>query len=509
MGTASAGRLIMRADAGDHIGAGHIMRCLALAHAWVSAGGEVVFWGRCENQALLERIGKAGFDFVSLDRLHPDQADLERLSGFLTAEGAEWLVLDGYHFDTAYQEAVLAAGCRLLVIDDNAHLPYYHADILLNQNIHAGTLQYNVIDPDTTWLLGTQYALLRPEFLAYQDWQREIPALGHRVLVTLGGGDSENAALRVLEGFGQLNVRGLEAVVVLGAAGPALSDAVSNLESQGMVIRVEQDARNMPELMAWADVAISGGGSTCWELAFMGLPNIILVLAENQRLVAEGLQDSGISVNLGWYTDAAPSRVAWAMHRMLDSPGSRAERSKRGRDLVDGNGAGRVVQQMMVKSLGLRPVKESDIRLVWEWANDPVARAVSFSARPIPWENHEKWFAIKLRDPNSLYYIVQDAVNTPVGQVRYQIVGEEAVVSVSLAPEQRGKGYGSHILKLSARRVFDETGVKLVHAYIKPGNEASVRAFTKAGYVDHGKAEMMGNPALDYVLSRYRHQRQI
>jgi len=494
--------LLIRADATAQSGAGHLLRCLALASAWQADGGRVFFLSYCDNASLRQRLEAAGFDFLAIEKPHPDPADLQATLALLQEYRAGWLALDGYHFDPAYQKAVRQAGCRLLVIDDNAHLPRYHADLLLNQNIHAETLAYPC-DPATELLLGTRYALLRPEFLPWRGWQRQIPPVARKALVTLGGGDSREATAKVIQALNLLKIENLEAIIVSGShhpspqyPGPQSPDPKSpNPHSLTSV-------QNMPELMAWADLAVSAGGSTCWELAFMGLPNLILVLAENQRLVAGGLAKAGVSVNLGWHEKVTPADIADALQCLALSSEVRAESSRRGRELVDGDGAHRLMRQMAIHSLSLRPVQENDVRLVWEWANDPLTRSVSFSTRKIPWEEHVKWFSGKLAEPNCRFFIALDAAGSPAGQVRYQIEGEQAVVSVSLAPEQRGKGYGSYILKLSAQRIFTETPVTLIHAYIKPDNTASIGAFAKAGYVKSGVTEIMGSPALDYTLRK-------
>jgi UDP-2,4-diacetamido-2,4,6-trideoxy-beta-L-altropyranose hydrolase len=152
--------------------------------------------------------------------------------------------------------------------------------------------------------------------------------------------------------------------------------------------------------------------------------------------------------------------------------------------------------------LKLRFVKAEDSKLVWEWANDPAVRSVSFSSEPILWEGHAKWFLTKLSDPGCLFFIALNPHDIPIGQIRCEVDGDEAVISVSLAPGQRGRGYGSQIIQLASQRVFDSTTIQLIHAYIKPDNLSSIRAFTKAGFSPSGSVEIQGNLARDYILQR-------
>jgi RimJ/RimL family protein N-acetyltransferase len=103
-------------------------------------------------------------------------------------------------------------------------------------------------------------------------------------------------------------------------------------------------------------------------------------------------------------------------------------------------------------------------------------------------------------DPNCLFFIALNAHGIPIGQIRYELKAAEAVVSVSLAFGQRGQGYGASIIESASRQVFESTAVKLIHAYIKPDNLSSIRAFTRAGFSDSGQVEVNGIVARDYKL---------
>ncbi|MDY7080712.1 MAG: DegT/DnrJ/EryC1/StrS family aminotransferase [Chloroflexota bacterium] len=135
--------LLIRADANVHIGTGHLMRCLALAQGWQTQGGRATFITACESDGLRQRLSDEGFQVIALEHPYPDPADWEITSQVLAAHPGAWMVLDGYHFDPAYQRQVKKVGHPLLVIDDMAHLDHYYADVLLNQNIHAEQLDYS------------------------------------------------------------------------------------------------------------------------------------------------------------------------------------------------------------------------------------------------------------------------------------------------------------------------------------------------------------------------------
>jgi len=494
--------LLIRADASAQIGTGHVMRCLALAQAWQETGGYSTFAIVAMAPALEDRLKSEGMAVLHLAVGPGSSEDAAQTVSLAQQSRAAWVVVDGYHFGAAYQCALKAAGLRVLSIDDYGHAGHYAADLVLNQNIYADESLYLSREPYTRLLLGTRYVLLRREFWPWRGWQREIPEIARKVLVTLGGSDPNNATLKVIQALWQVSVEGLEAVVVVGGSNPHFETLQSAICYSRFTIRLESNVTNMPELMAWADIAISAGGSTCWELVFMGLPAIILVLAENQRPVARGLEAAGAAINLGWHTDLTFTDIGQALNQMLVAPDRRAAIARRGQELVDAIGPARVVRQMEGHELTLRPVQASDSRLIWEWANDPTTRALSFSSEPIPWEQHVAWFTARLADHQCRFYIVLDANAVPVGQIRYQMEGEDAIVSVNLAPDQRGRGYGSQVIRLGSQIVFASTAVNLIHAYVKPDNLASIRAFTKAGFANKGTVEVQGIQALHFVLRK-------
>jgi UDP-2,4-diacetamido-2,4,6-trideoxy-beta-L-altropyranose hydrolase len=278
--------LIIRADATSEIGTGHVMRCLALAQAWQDNGGKVVFISHCESEALGQRLTAEGFAFISLAKSHPDPFDLNFTLGMVhklnlpDSKRETWFVVDGYHFDATYQKSIKAAGYKLLWIDDYGHAAHYYADLVLNQNISADPSFYIHREPYTQLLLGTRFVLLRREFKRWQGWHRETPPVGRKVLVTMGGADPDNVTLKAIQALKQLDVPGLEGRIVIGPANPHLALLKKAIGGESR-LHLLTEVADMPHLMAWADVSISAGGSTCWELAYMGVP-MVMVLSDNQ-----------------------------------------------------------------------------------------------------------------------------------------------------------------------------------------------------------------------------------
>jgi UDP-2,4-diacetamido-2,4,6-trideoxy-beta-L-altropyranose hydrolase len=496
--------LLVRADASAQIGTGHVMRCLALAQAWQDAGGRVVFLMAMETPALEARLRSEGMEVIHLPVQPGSTDDAIRTADFAHQVGADWVVVDGYHFGADYQRIIKDSGLRLLFIDDNGHAGHYSADLVLNQNIHAHEGLYPNKEPYTRLLLGTRYVLLRREFLKWRGWKREIPEVARKVLVTMGGSDPDNVTLKVVQALQQVDMDGLEATVVVGGSNPHYEELQSAVQDSRFPIRLESNVVDMPELMAWADVAVSAGGSTSWELAFMGVPTLVVILASNQRPIAERLDAVGVAINLGWCADVSPPEMARVFMELMRTLTTRTQMAQRGQELVDGEGAARVLMYLNGERFRLRQVREDDCRLLWEWANDPDVRKASFSSELIPWEEHLQWFKSKLGDPNCLFFIAVDGIDVPIGQVRFDIVREkkEAVISVSIDRKFRGKGYASAIIQLASQMLFRLSEVNVIHAYIKQNNAASIRAFMKAGYRESGVTLINGHQAAHLLLQK-------
>lgn len=303
--------------------------------------------GSRESRVLRERVRHEGFRWVTVPGPHPAPVDLETtlpaLSEHCTSSG-RWVVLDGYHFDEEYQRALRAAGHRVLVIDDTGHLPRYHADILLNQNTISGSIHYRT-DPRTHLLMGSRYVLLRREFLDWKAEERRHPEPAENILVTLGGADPDNVTRSVIDALGGLSLPRLSVRAIVGASNPHRKSLEHCASSAGFDCRLMEATDRMPQWMAWADMAVSAAGTTCWEMAFMGLPNLAVVLAENQRAVASTLRSAGCSVV---QEDSGDTGALHAALGGLIRDGRRRERmSRMGRELIDGLGGRRVVELLL------------------------------------------------------------------------------------------------------------------------------------------------------------------
>jgi UDP-2,4-diacetamido-2,4,6-trideoxy-beta-L-altropyranose hydrolase len=472
--------LIIRADASREIGTGHVMRSLALAQAWQAIGGRVRFLSRCESDALQALLREKGFGIIEIDGPHPGKSDLATILQVIEeiSSGAEtgspWVALDGYHFDPSFQKAVRDAGARLLVVDDYNPHSMYHTDILLYRIITA---------------VGTKYALLREEFLQRKGKSSPPLETVKKVLVTLGGSDPDNSALKVVSALKQVDIRGLEVKVVMGAANPHFREIQEEIE-RGCPTGTFRTVSNgdMPELMDWADVAVSAAGITCWELAFMGVPFLAFTLAENQRNIGPRLQHAGAAIDLGWPEHVEVAWLSKKIEDLLADGDVRRKMSSIARGLVDGQGAKRVVSIMEWLSegkdaagLSIREALPEDCGQVWLLSNNRGVRENSFNSEPISFENHILWYKEKLVSPDVAFY-VSDLHGVVGGQVRYDRKNDAAEISFSVAPAFRGRGLGKALIKDTIGQACNKLMVDRVFGLVKGFNHASIRAFLALGF---------------------------
>lgn len=502
-GLASGRVLLVRADADLAIGTGHVMRCLALSQAWLDRGGTVRFACAACPSGLRERLAGEGIGVAEVGAPIGSEEDRAQTDRIAREAGASWVVVDGYSFDAAYVEALKGGGHRILQLDDCAQLDRYRADLVLNQNIYAHEGMYPGIPARTSLLLGPRYALLRREFRAAEKAPRMKKGRPSRLLVSFGGSDPTGLTLEVVKAFGERRKPGLEATVLIGATNPRAEEIRGVSATLGSALEVTTNASDMARRMADAGVALLNGGSTCYEAAYLGLPAIMVILADNQRAVAHGLDRAGVGILAGDAENVCGEALLDRAVGLLEDPIRCDRMASSGRSLVDGRGASRVSTRLLASLLKLRPARAEDAKTLWSWANDPAVRASAFHQDPIPWEAHLRWFTGKLDNTRTSIYLASDAGGCDIGQIRFEW-GEDGIaeVDVSVAEEHRSKGTGAALIRAGCDTLFSEKPVHAVRALIKKDNTPSKVAFECADFRAREEAEVRGQSVWVYALER-------
>lgn len=338
--------MLIRADASPEIGTGHVMRCLALAQSWQDAGGSVIFAMAQSTPSIRARLVAENCKIVSIAAIPGSNQDADLTDEYAAGSDVEWMVVDGYVFGGEYQERLQNGERKLLCIDDAGKCDHYFADIVLNQNLTAAKELYRNCLPATQLLLGPCFCLLRREFAPWRKWQRETVSHGRNVLITLGGSTSVEAGRRVMESLSHVSVESLHAIFVVGGSSHDVAALESHAAKFSSMISIRRDVLNMAELMAEAAVAISAAGSTCWELCLLGLPSILLDVADNQIPIAIEMERRGCAIYAGHGNTVSPHELAHRIEKLLAAPDIRESMAHRCRQLVDGLGAERVVSAM-------------------------------------------------------------------------------------------------------------------------------------------------------------------
>lgn len=491
--------LLFRIDGDARTGTGHVMRSLALADSWLEQGGRVAVASSVLTPALEERILAEGIDLYELNVSPGSGEDALATSSIATRSEACWILADGYAFGDVFQHVVKAQGHRLFLVDDYGHAEFYSADLVHNQNAYASASDYESRKSTARLLLGCDYVLLREEFRNHPPEERGFRNVARRILVTLGGSDPDNIGAKILSALASVEVDDMEVSFIFGGSNPHGTELERILRHAPFPVHLAVNSAEMRGHMVWAELAVAAGGTTSYELSYMGLPSLLLELADNQKRVVEGMVERGVALSLGRASDLATASLAKALTDLMHSPDCRRRLSERGRLLVDGKGCQRVLQGLELGRIYLRPAVDDDCRSIWAWANDPDVRNASFSSDLIPREDHDRWYLSKLNDMACVFLVSEDETGELTGQVRFDLDGHEATISAAMSPESRGKGQGAHLIERATRRVMRERNLSSVHAYIKPENARSAHAFAKAGYHKHGCARVKGQDALHYV----------
>lgn len=496
------GQILIRADIGPKVGTGHVMRTAALASAFVKLGGRATMaCGPALPGGLKFRLERQGISIASIESTTPMDDAIQTRQLAETLE-ADWIVADGYRFDDSYQQILKLSLAKLMVIDDFGHGSHHMADLILNQNVYCDGSEYSDVNSERV-ICGSRFAMLRNEFAHFQS-RSSSPRQARRVLLTLGGSDESNFTAQCLKALTQTqSASSLQVDLVVGACNPHASQLKTLSKSLPFTLRIHRNVDRMSTLMKHCDITISGGGSTCYELARCGVPAILLSLADNQRAVAQSFSELECMQWLGDADQVTLHEIANAFDKLAASPKRRREMSRNGARVVDGKGAGRIARRLASEQFTFRDAQIGDADRLLDWRNESTTRESSFQSLPIQPQEHLDWLQRTLNDNLCDLWIVEDE-DQEIGQVRFNFdsTGDEATISVSLAPHCRGKNWGTTIIESACRRVFQNDDVDTIIAQIKPNNIASIKAFENAGFIDLDPIAIHNSPAKRMSLSR-------
>lgn len=348
-------KVVFRVDASARMGIGHLMRCLTLAESLRKRNVQIRFVCREHTGNLITLLQQKAMPVTVLPApavsdtasgenyaawLGVTQAeDAEQTIKALSGEKPHWLVVDHYGLDVEWEQRLRPHTNRLMVIDDLANR-HHDCDVLLDQNYSAeGERRYAGLVPDTCKLLvGPRYALLRPEYAAYRKTLRTREGQVARVLVFFGGSDPQNMTGVALEALSHTELHHLGVDVVIGANNPHREALVKKTAEMAQAT-IYGLRPHLADLMAQADLAIGAGGATTWERLCLGLPSLVVSIAENQVPSCAALHYSRLIDYLGYQDDVDAAGVSNEIIHMIGNPGRLVAMSLAGQALVGGCGA--------------------------------------------------------------------------------------------------------------------------------------------------------------------------
>jgi UDP-2,4-diacetamido-2,4,6-trideoxy-beta-L-altropyranose hydrolase len=515
-------KVAIRVDSSSTIGSGHVVRCKALADELRRRGSEIQFICREHPGHFLGLLKDAGYQVASLPTptnnnpsVRPDGNDYAAWLGVdpdldatqtidaLDNSKPDWLITDHYGLDVSWESKLRPHVKRILAIDDLANRRH-DCDLLLDQNWFGAETakRYDGLVPEKCQrLLGPRYALLQPVF---SQLRRCLPLRDgslRRVLVFMGGVDSNNQTVEALRALSFPEFSDLAVDVVVGGANSNAS-VIEELAALRPLTTVYRGLPSLAGLMARADLMLGAGGITTWERCCLGLPAITVVASENQQPSTVSLAEDGVHLYLGLAADILAADWAQALQNLRQTPTQFMSYFRAMFRVTDGLGVYRLAAVMGGRpiQLSLRRATPEDEALLLEWANDTEVRRHSFSPQPISAQVHHEWYKKKLADPDCLLMIGQDACGLPVGQVRFDTRDGQVLVDVSIDCAMRGRGIGGLLIKAALEKSYrEEHGVPVV-ADVLAVNQASRKMFENLGF--HPVSHNERNKSIRYELKR-------
>lgn len=490
-------QIAIRVDASVSIGTGHVVRCATLAKALIQQGANPFFICRRLPGNLIDWLGAHGFVVHVLPAVDnaaeswnsiPEQIDADQTADFLMQIGQkpDWLVVDHYGLGALWETALRTATHQIMVIDDLANRKH-DADLLLDQNFfwEAGHRYEGLLPLECRQLLGPRYALLRDDFSSLRKLGRPDRKRICKIVVSFGGADAANETAKALDALDLIDAGDIEVDVIIGA---------SNLHRDEIASRCAADRRmrfhcqtdQIANIFWNADLSIGAGGTTTWERCALGLPSIVISIAENQEKISEDMAKAGALLYVGRSQDVTVKTLGHVIDTAMRCPELLYSLSEHSRRIVDGKGTRRVALRLLGAGISLRRATEADASATHEWRNSVEVRRYSGSGEEIQLVDHERWFSALLLDP-ARALLIGEMNGRAIGVLRFdELQSTETTVSIYLVPGELSKGYGPLLLQAGQQWLTVQyPKLRWIVARIHADNKPSISAFTEAGYSEY------------------------
>jgi len=485
-------KLIFRADGNNQIGLGHVIRSLALADLLSTDDYECAFAIRTPSEALKLQISKACDPLIELPST--SENDILAEAHWLVQEVIQpndIVILDGYHFTTDYQRIIKKNGNGLICIDD-LHAHHFVADAVIN---HAGGINASdySVEAYTKLYLGPSFALLRKPFLeAAKRTPRKVNL--NNAFINMGGADSSNHTLAILKQV--MSIPSIQEIhIVLGSAYSSTNELKAFCQNYPYIqLHYNLTAEAMCKLMEDCGIAICPPSTVSYEYCSVKGLCFLKQTAANQMNMFNYLTSRGLAFpfeKIYQVLDSANQYINDVIRNQLTYLCAQIEQN-----------CNSIIEQVSIsiEQVQLRRATPADLALYFQWTNDSEVRKNAFHQDMISLEQHRKWFAKKLSDPNAILYVCERK-GVPVGQVRIDLENQNGIISYSVDKSHRGKGIGKILIRQTIEALLTTFAdrYKILIAKVRPENTPSVQIFQSLGF--HRTGEETVNNALAWVFT--------
>lgn len=320
-------RIAFRADSGYAIGAGHIMRCMNLARL-----GDI-FICRDYDGNMGEYISEKGIKVFYIKKDIEAVSEAKECIEILSETGISTIFTDSYTIGNDFYRTIRNGGIKSIAMDDLAEINI-DADMIVNHNPYAYEEMYSG-KSNAEILAGTTYTMIRKE-ISHRAPETIIKRGIENILVTLGGSDPENITGRIAEKFDntEFNVK-----LILGRSNKNI-EILEKKYKESRNIAVCVNVSDMREQMEESDFIICAGGTTLWEVLYLGVPFGVVQIADNQKLSAEYVVKNSLGLFLGNQDNINVENIEKRIKEY--SFEDRIKNSMRGRKIFDGAGEERI-----------------------------------------------------------------------------------------------------------------------------------------------------------------------
>jgi len=491
--------IVIRVDASYKIGAGHVMRCEALAERLIQFGLKPHFICRRLSGDYIEYFQRKSYvvdviDYSSSEDCDWEQ-DAEAVKAVLSGLGrVSFLIVDHYSLESSWEKKLCSFVDKIMVIDDLANR-FHDCDILLDQNLGRKKEDYSEYVPDyCRLLLGPNYALLSRQYSRARFealLQRRNAETVKNVLVSLGGTDPNNVTGFVLDVLAEVREE-LSIDVVLGSCMAHRDSLEEKIKKSLHTVHFFSSVENLSELMMSADLAIGAGGVSSYERCCLGLPTIMMSTADNQLQTACALGQANAVCYLGSADQVKSSQLLKALESHIQQPQLLEEMGAIASNICDGYGADRIIAEIFPHrtedgtAIYLRPADMDNAEIMLKWQIHPSTRKYARNSKPPTHEEHIDWLSKRINNSDCIFNMIFFG-EEPAGVLRFDRMSLEPnkfEVSILVSPEYRGKGIASSALRLG-RKMFPNLDF---HAEVHSENKASHDLFSGAGFSFSGNA---------------------